>query len=530
MSSRQPGVERRGRGRKRVTSERLSLALLLGVVLAAVQGCGQDMPAVTLRGDRFDPVRSLIEETIREHGLASVAVAAAQDGEVVWEEAFGWADRENRVPATPNSIYALASISKSLTATGLMVLVERGLIDLDRPVNDYLGDAKLISHVGDPAEATVRRVLLHTAGLPSHHNIFFEDELVRPPEQDESIRRYGMIVDQPGREFVYSNFGYGVLDRAISNVTGMSYAEFMEAEVFEPLGLTHTSVFPDPALREHSVSHYDGRSTVPGLDFDHVGASAIHSSVHDLIRYGMFHLGNEVPGQERILSGETIDLMHEPSDATMPEEILEVRLGLGWAIIDLEEVRMVNVTGGMPGTVTRLALIPAENAAVAIMINSGVGDSYAPWEIELATFAAMIPDLPSGPEIVAKREPTPPLPDELRGTWRGSIRTHLGELPASLSFGDGRDMELEIDGRKTAPVRVRSPLGGARFKDGVFEAPFFGTIETDDALRSGHVLFLRLREHGDKLSGVAAAVAMNQSFWLPYWTELRKVSNDSDSR
>ncbi len=514
----------------RSTSERLFRVLALGVILASVQACGQDTPAVTLRGDRFDPVRSLIAETIREHGLASVAIAAAQDGEIVWEEAFGWADEENQIAATPNSIYALASISKSFTATGLMVLVERGLIDLDRPVNDYLGDAKLVSHVGDPAEATVRRVLLHTAGLPLHYNIFFEGELVRPPEQDESIRRYGMIVDQPGREFVYSNFGYGVLDRVISNVAGMSYPEFMKAEVFEPLGLTHTSVFLDPALRAYAVRHYDGESVVPDLDFDHVGASAIHSSVHDLIRYGMFHLGNELPGQGQILSGQTIEMMHEPSDVTMPEEILEVRLGLGWAAVDLDGVRMVNVTGGMPGTVTRLALIPAESAAVAIVINSGIGDAYAPWEIELATFAAMIPDLPKGPEITTEREPTPPLPAELRGEWKGSVSTHLGDLPARLSVGEGRDMELEIDGRKTVPVRVQSPLGDARFEDGVFEAPFFGTIETDDALRSRHVLFLRLRKRDGVLSGVVAAVAMNQTFWLPYWMEMKRVSEGFDSR
>jgi hypothetical protein len=90
-------------------------------------------------------------------------------------------------------------------------------------------------------------------------------------------------------------------------------------------------------------------------------------------------------------------------------------------------------------------------------------------------------------------------------------------------------MELEIDGRKTAPVRVRSPLGGVRFKDGVFEAPFFGTIETDDALRSRHVLFLRLKRRGDTLGGVVAAVAMNQTFWLPYWIELRRVAAASTS-
>jgi hypothetical protein len=287
----------------------------------------------------------------------------------------------------------------------------------------------------------------------------------------------------------------------------------------------------DPALREHAVRHYDARGgAVPALDFDHVGASAIHSSVHDLIRYGMFHLRNEVLGQQRILSEGTIDMMHEPSDVSMPDEVLEVRLGLGWAIVDLEGVRMVNVTGGMPGTVTRLALIPTENAAVAIMINNGIGDAYAPWEIERETFAAMIPDLPRGPEIVEESEPAEPLPAALQGVWSGSIKTHQGDLPASLTIGDGREMELEIDGRKTVPIRVQSPLGRVRFTDGVFEAPFFGSIPTDDAGRSRHVLFLRLRKRGDTLSGVVAAVAMNQTFWLPYRTELGRVPEGARRR
>jgi len=317
----------------------------------------------------------------------------------------------------------------------------------------------------------------------------------------------------------------------ISNVSGMSYAEFMEAEVFEPLGLTHTSVFVDPALREQAVRHYDARGNViAALDFDHVGASAVYASIHDLIRYGMFHLGNEVPGQERILSAQTIDMMHEPSDVIMPDEVLEVRLGLGWATVDLEGVRMVNVTGGMPGTVTRLALMPAENAAVAIMINSGIGDAYAPWEVERETFAAMIPGFPTGPEIVEEREPAAPLPAALQGVWSGSIKTHGGDLPASLTIGEDREMELEIDGRKTVPIRVQSPLGRIRFTDGVFEAPFFGSIPTDDAGRSRHVLFLRLRKRGDTLSGVVAAVAMNETFWLPYWMELGRVPEGARRR
>ncbi len=79
-----------------------------------------------------------------------------KDGVIIWEEGFGWADRENRIPADEHTMYSLASISKPITTTGLMILMERGELDLDTPINDYLGDAKLKAWVGDPNDATVR--------------------------------------------------------------------------------------------------------------------------------------------------------------------------------------------------------------------------------------------------------------------------------------------------------------------------------------------------------------------------------------
>lgn len=96
--------------------------------------------------------------------LASIAVAVAHGGKIIWEESFGWADREKMIAATPQTMYSLASISKPITATGLMTLVERGAIDLDKPANEYLGTGKLTGHAGEATGATVRRVLSHTAG------------------------------------------------------------------------------------------------------------------------------------------------------------------------------------------------------------------------------------------------------------------------------------------------------------------------------------------------------------------------------
>ena len=96
--------------------------------------------------DRFDGIRSKILEVIKETGIASISAAVAEEGRIVWEDGFGWADREKRIKASPHTMYSLASISKPITATGLMILVERGLVDLNQPANNYLGRAKLTAY------------------------------------------------------------------------------------------------------------------------------------------------------------------------------------------------------------------------------------------------------------------------------------------------------------------------------------------------------------------------------------------------
>ena len=146
----------------------------------------------------FARVRELIRSQLIERALPSLAVAVARNGVILWEEGFGWADRANRIPATPHTLYSLASISKPITTTGLMILHERGLLDLDRPIDDYLGDTKLTARVGNAADATVRRVANHTAGLPLHYQFFYADQPHRPPPFDETIRRYANLITVPG--------------------------------------------------------------------------------------------------------------------------------------------------------------------------------------------------------------------------------------------------------------------------------------------------------------------------------------------
>ena len=134
------------------------------------------IPAVAL-----DSLRAHIRRLMDSTGTASIAVAVARNGRIIWEEGFGFADIERRTPATPTTLYSMASISKPLTATGVMKLVEQGKIDLDRPANDYLGSAKITGLAGSASDATVRRVMSHTAGLPLHYRFFYEGRIGHPP-------------------------------------------------------------------------------------------------------------------------------------------------------------------------------------------------------------------------------------------------------------------------------------------------------------------------------------------------------------
>jgi CubicO group peptidase (beta-lactamase class C family) len=161
----------------------------------------------------FSNVRRFIQEQLVAKSIPSMAVAVARNGTILWEEAFGWADRENRVPATEHTMYYTASVTKSFTETAIMVLHERNKLNLDRPVNDYLGTAKLTSTAFNPADATIRRVATHMAGLTTFNP-------TNPHPVEEMIRRYGVLFWPPGERYDYSNFGSIVLEEVIARASG----------------------------------------------------------------------------------------------------------------------------------------------------------------------------------------------------------------------------------------------------------------------------------------------------------------------
>ena len=477
----------------------------------------------------FHQARERIQRGMVERGIPSLTIAVAQGNSVLWEEGFGWADRERRIAATPHTLYSLASISKPITATALMILKERGLLDLDHPINDYLGDSKLHAWVGNVDEATVRRVANHTSGLPLHYQFFYQDEPYLPPPMGETIRRYGNLVTAPGERFQYSNLGYGLLSEVITRLSGKSYADFLREEVFLPLGMLRASVNVGPGLEPYQVQRYGSDGVrYPFYDCDHPGASAVYCSAHDLTRFALFHLKQPLPDQKAILSEETLDEMQAP---TARQSALE-RYGIGWRIYDgTPDHSMFGHTGGMDGVNTLLRMHLSARIAIAILTNTN-GNRDLEEQVVVDILSVLLPTY-AEKRARAREQRRQEQTDEpeadfrpdahLLGQWHGHVHTYQGDIPLTLWFKETGDVHARLG------TQLKTLVNEAQFKKQSFEGKMMGDISTSDASRYPHHLYLDLKQREEMFTGAVIAVPIREKMpgkrfgmALSHWVELRK--------
>lgn len=484
--------------------------------------------------DQFDKARTLVREHMQENNIPAMSVAVWRDGRIVWEEGFGLADKEKGIPANEHTMFCLASLSKTMTATGLMTLVQAGKVDLDKPANDYLGKDAMTSMIGDPKAVTVRRVANHTAGLPGADQFFYGKEAANVPSMSEEIRRYAILVAPAGERYKYSNLGYGVLGHLIARVSGKSYDDFMRQDLFLPLGMTHSSVNLAPGLEKLQAIRYDyDRKPIPFYVSAEPASASVYSSAHDLARFGMFILKNRIAGQEKILSDQSIDqLTLDPTtDTGSPVHIAKDGLGygVGWEVWEQDGYRYIGHNGSTSGVSSNFAMIPAENTGIIVLGNA---NAAADPELRTAILKALMPAYHQTEPAKAKDEaavlfkPTP----ELVGNWKGKVRTPEGEQPMELKVLPSGDVHVRIGGEPPFPGRStflqEALVNRVAFKDGELTGRTMAQIQTADTKRYPHTVYLYLKLRGNVLNGSATAVSVYDGLWiyaLPHWAELTKV-------
>ena len=209
----------------------MKILFILLFLLISVSSFSQTSPAPD-----FSKARAIVNDRIANNQIPSISIAVVKGGKIIWEESFGYADKENKRKATVNTPYYLASVSKTITATAIMKLAEQKRLNINSPVNNYLKGGKLSSPMFNAQEATVKMVMSHTSGLTTFNFWCKGDSIDCANTDDTIINRYSVLVFPPGSQFDYSNLGYGILDRVIKNTSGKNFADYMDAEIFRPFG------------------------------------------------------------------------------------------------------------------------------------------------------------------------------------------------------------------------------------------------------------------------------------------------------
>ncbi|MBN2357539.1 beta-lactamase family protein [candidate division KSB1 bacterium] len=493
--------------------------ICLVLVLFSCKGANQvDSP------DPFAKIRRDLEQYCVKTGVPSLAVAVAKDGEIVWEEGFGMANIEKNVRSTPHTCYPIASINKNLTATALLTLVEKGDVSLDLPANDYLGDIRIKAFRGKAEDATVRRLLQHTAGIPLHYEAYYPDQLTVRISQKETIRRFGILTAAPGYSFIYSSLGYGIIEYIIARVSGRSYADYMTQDVFEPLRMSNAvflETLPDSVAIEYKN---DGSPAQFALGIRHGGE--IYCSSHDLVRYCQFHLKNHLNDQKMILSDSLIDLMRNDFDSTAEN----AQYALGWRLETVANYQVFSHNGGGLGCDTRIMLIPSEDLAVVVLANSRRGNSTA---VSYKIVRALLPDFRRSSwrdrfsTLFRDPEPKAINPGELlTGEWKGYITTFNEQVAIDLIVTvDGYAKLRRCDDQAVTEgwINARRAIS---IRDGIIELMFEDEVLRLDENRPERYLLLRLFYDGTFLYGSANAGNSTELIYcVPSYVELSRTDN-----
>ena len=269
-----------------------------------------------------------------EYGVSGSVVTLIADGTVARTNAYGMADLEAGTAMSPDMVFEFGSCGKILTAWATMKLVERGTIDLDSPVNEYLDRLQIESDLYDASEVTVRRLLSHTSGLGIHGYIDYSPRRANPPDAVETLKgphllegivetldpgglSFGRIglVQEPGSGYRYSGAGYGVLQILIEDMTGEPFDRFVQREITDPLGAASLRWEWTPELEAGSPTPYgEEGQTLEHRQLTIHGIGSELGTVEDFARFVAATVGgpNGEPPGRGVLSPETIARMIAP--------------------------------------------------------------------------------------------------------------------------------------------------------------------------------------------------------------------------
>jgi len=315
-------------------------------------------------------VSPIVERLMVEKNIPGVSVIVVKDGGVIFKKGYGFADQDNKIPVNPDtSVFHIGSVTKLFTATAAMQLHEQGKLDLHKSVNAYLKAFKVEEPFGKPI--TMTNLLTHTGGL--HYKLLGTVTpfgQVSTPLAEHLKKALPGPARTPGFVSVYSDYGIALAGHVIEEISGMSYQEYVDKHILQPLGMTNSGLIltPERSLQMAMPGAADP-TNFPPADFNYSNfapATEIHSTVGDMAKFMLMQLGYKDGTNEQILKPETRKLMQTRQFSPHPS-------AFGWGYAFRENVYNGHPAIGHSGSwfkhLGRMALLPQFDLGIYIVMN-----------------------------------------------------------------------------------------------------------------------------------------------------------------
>lgn len=357
-----------------------------GLAAPLLQACGgngppaPDLAPITPQSASVRWCREAIVAALGNSSTTAVTVALLVDGRTVWSEAFGQANRETGLAANIDTRFNIGSVAKMLATLSVMILRDRGLLTLDQPLVELLPGFRMLSP--GYTRITVRHLLSHSSGLPGTNarNVIAFVPIAGYAQDTLDALAQSHLKHEPGELAVYCNDGFTLVEPLVRALTGMNYTDFVQQEIFNPLGMS-LSGFPTAPLPEGSFAHpYDkGQRQAQEMLAAHATGSA-YSTPNDMMKLARLFLDEGVYDGRRIVSAQSIRDMGVDQSATvriLPSPA-SFTWGLGWDAVRQEGLAAAGLQAWEKGGdthyfATRFVVVP--QARLAMMI-SGNGFDY----------------------------------------------------------------------------------------------------------------------------------------------------------
>ena len=356
---------------------RLALTSLSATALAGATPAPAAPPAPAAgAADRWEPIPAAIGHFMQRWPFPAVSAAIVQDGRIVYEQAFGVADVENEVPATARSVFRIASISKPITATAVMQLVEEGKIDLAGSIRAYV---PTLPATYDPV--TVADLLRHSGGVRHYkdRSEFITTRTCSRLSEALDIFAADPLDHPPGERVTYTTWGYVLLGLAVEQASGIPYLDYVRTRILEPAGMTETRADTLEIIprRASGYTQSGGRSVRNASLLDtscRIPGGGFVSTAGDLARFSIALDGGLLVKPETLaqmsrsqLSDETYE--RSAASAQVPPGRKFPHMGFGWVTEEKDGVTRVHHAGLQPWASAIVYRVPSRGTTVIIPTN-----------------------------------------------------------------------------------------------------------------------------------------------------------------